>query len=60
MSSVAERREMKPRTDWVVVSMSARIEWKWIAGVCDRGGLTFGLGTRKSEGSTMLGSRAVA
>lgn len=31
MSSVAERREMKPRTDWVVVSMGARIEGKWIA-----------------------------
>jgi len=24
MSSVAERREMKPRTDWAVVSTNAR------------------------------------
>ena len=59
MSSVAERREMKPRTDCVGVSHHALREREEVE-MDATGGLTFGLGTRKSEGNAIVDGRAVA
>lgn len=58
MSSVADRREMKPRTDCGgLLSVCVRND---VSECLRLGSLTFGLGTRKSEGSAMVGSRTVA
>jgi hypothetical protein len=53
MSSVAERREMKPSTDCVGV----KSVWYATGVVNATGGLTLGLGTRKSERRAMMGGR---